>query len=107
MLLWLLRLAFIGFVASMISDTVSNSLRVIKTYRQVNDTKVSYSTHPVHYQELARSTMLTNPTAEAAKEVIRQDGVLGLFGRGLPTRILSNGLQGLLFSILWKLFLDL
>lgn len=40
--LWLLRLAFIGFVASVISDSVSNSLRVIKTYRQVNDTKVSY-----------------------------------------------------------------
>lgn len=39
---WLLRLAFIGFVASVVSDTVSNSLRVIKTYRQVNDTKVSY-----------------------------------------------------------------
>lgn len=43
LLLWLLRLAFIGFVASIISDTVSNSLRVIKTYRQVNDTQVSYS----------------------------------------------------------------
>ncbi len=40
--LWLLRLAFIGFVASLISDSVSNSLRVVKTYRQVNDTKVSY-----------------------------------------------------------------
>lgn len=36
-----------------------------------------------------------------------QDGISGLFGRGLKTRILANGLQGLLFSILWKLFLDL
>lgn len=36
-----------------------------------------------------------------------EDGLLGLFGRGLKTRILCNGLQGLLFSILWKLFLDL
>ncbi|KAG0650840.1 hypothetical protein D0Z07_2282 [Hyphodiscus hymeniophilus] len=84
---WLLRLAFIGFVASMVSDTISNSLRVVKTYRQVNDSKVSY--------------------AEAARLVILEDGVLGLFGRGLKTRILCNGLQGLLFSILWKLFLDL
>lgn len=42
--LWLLRAAFIGFCASVVSDTISNSLRVIKTYRQVNDTKVSYST---------------------------------------------------------------
>ncbi|TID26374.1 mitochondrial carrier [Venturia nashicola] len=86
-LTWLLRLAFIGFMASIVSDSVSNSLRVVKTYRQVNDTKVGY--------------------VEAAKLVIIEDGLLGLFGRGLKTRILCNGLQGLLFSILWKLFLDL
>jgi hypothetical protein len=86
-IVWLLRLAFIGFVASVVSDSISNSLRVVKTYRQANDTKVGY--------------------AEAARLVILEDGVLGLFGRGLTTRILCNGLQGLLFSILWKLFLDL
>jgi hypothetical protein len=44
---------------------------------------------------------------EAARRVIAVDGVLGFFGRGLPTRILANGLQGLMFSILWKSFLDL
>ncbi|KAK1996341.1 mitochondrial carrier [Colletotrichum falcatum] len=85
--LWLLRLAFIGFCASIISDSVSNSLRVVKTYRQVNDTKVSYS--------------------KAAKLVIQRDGFVGFLGRGLKTRILANGLQGIIFSILWKLFLDL
>ncbi|KUJ08750.1 mitochondrial carrier [Mollisia scopiformis] len=87
LIVWLLRLAFIGFVASIVSDSVSNSLRVLKTYRQVNDSKVSYS--------------------EAARLVILEDGITGLLGRGLKTRILCNGLQGLLFSILWKLFLDL
>jgi hypothetical protein len=85
--LWLLRAAFIGFCASVVSDTISNSLRVVKTYRQVNDTKISYT--------------------QAAKEVIRKDGRLGLFGRGLKTRIVANGLQGILFSILWKLFLKI
>lgn len=45
--------------------------------------------------------------AEAARLVVLQDGILGLFGRGLKTRIIANGLQGILFSILWKLFLDL
>ncbi|KAF6811932.1 mitochondrial carrier protein [Colletotrichum musicola] len=85
--LWLLRLAFIGFCASVVSDSVSNSLRVVKTYRQVNDTQVSYS--------------------KAAKLVIQRDGFLGFLGRGLKTRILANGLQGIMFSILWKLFLDL
>ncbi|KAF8849350.1 mitochondrial carrier [Acephala macrosclerotiorum] len=86
-IVWLLRLAFVGFCASVISDSVSNSLRVVKTYRQANDVKVSYT--------------------EAARLVVLQDGIVGLFGRGLKTRILCNGLQGLLFSILWKLFLDL
>ncbi|KAF5345049.1 hypothetical protein D9758_010440 [Tetrapyrgos nigripes] len=83
----LLRQAFIGFVASVISDTVSNSLRVLKTYRQVNETKIGYW--------------------DAARVVIRDDGWKGLFGRGLKTRIIANGLQGLMFSVLWKLFMDL
>lgn len=42
LIVWLARLAFVGFCASVVSDSVSNSLRVVKTYRQVNDTKVSY-----------------------------------------------------------------
>lgn len=44
---WLLRLAFIGFCASIVSDSISNSLRVVKTYRQVNDTKISYCMSPI------------------------------------------------------------
>ncbi|CAL1702563.1 unnamed protein product [Somion occarium] len=81
------RQAFIGFCASVISDTISNSLRVVKTYRQVNETRIGYF--------------------EAAEAVIATDGLKGLFGRGLKTRILANGLQGLMFSVLWKLFLDI
>jgi len=44
---------------------------------------------------------------DAAKAVVATDGWIGLFGRGLVTRIIANGLQGMMFSILWKLFLDL
>lgn len=83
----ILRQAFIGFVASVISDTVSNSLRVVKTYRQVNETRISYF--------------------DAARAVIATDGVRGLLGRGLKTRIIANGAQGLMFSILWKLFMNM
>ena len=83
----LVRRAFIGFVASIFSDTVSNSLRVVKTYRQVNETRIGYT--------------------DAARAVIATDGVMGLLGRGLKTRILANGLQGLMFSVLWNFFLDL
>jgi len=83
----LTRRALIGFVASVVSDTISNSLRVVKTYRQVNDVRIGY--------------------ASAARAVIVADGWQGLFGRGLKTRILANGLQGLTFSILWRFFLDM
>ncbi|KAJ7688996.1 mitochondrial carrier [Mycena rosella] len=83
----LLRRAFIGFCASVTSDTVSNSLRVVKTYRQVNETRIGYF--------------------DAARAVIATDGVIGLFGRGLKTRILANGLQGIMFSVLWRFFEDL
>lgn len=83
----LARQAFIGFAASVISDTISNSLRVVKTYRQVHEKNVGYWT--------------------AARDIVASDGVLALFGRGLATRLLTNGLQGLLFSVLWKFFGDL
>lgn len=77
------RSAFIGFCASAISDTCSNSIRVIKVYKQANTEAVSYP--------------------EALRRVLKEDGVAGLMGRGLQTKIVANGLQGLMFSVLWKL----
>jgi hypothetical protein len=38
--------------------------------------------------------------------VIAKDGVSGLFFRGLVTKIISNGFQGILFSVLWRLGQD-
>lgn len=80
------RNAGIGFCSSAVSDTVSNSIRVLKTYRQTSEVKVSY--------------------AEAARTIINAEGLGGLFGRGLQTRIIANGMQGMMFSILWKYFED-
>ncbi len=40
------------------------------------------------------------------QEVIKKDGITGLFGRGLKTKILSNGLQGLMFTVLWRMGQD-
>ncbi len=74
--------AFIGFAASAVSDSCSNSIRVLKTYRQTHSEKVSYPA--------------------AVKQIVEKDGIVSLFGRGLKTKIISNGLQGALFSILWK-----
>jgi hypothetical protein len=79
-----LRNAFIGFVSSIVSDTVSNSFRVIKTTKQTFPESISYT--------------------EAVKTVVAKDGVVGLFGRGLKIRLVTNGVQGLVFSVLWKHF---
>ena len=80
------RSAAIGFSSSIVSDTVSNSVRVIKT------TKQSYH-KPITYLDVT-------------KQIIREDGLFSLAGRGLKTRIISNGLQGMMFSVLWKLFMN-
>ena len=44
---------------------------------------------------------------DAARAVIAVDGWLGLFGRGLVTKWIANGLQGIMFSVLWQFFMDL
>ena len=64
--------------------------------------------HTVVHQSLSTFYLFTDLfLAEAARAVVAEEGVIGLLGRGLKTRILANGLQGIIFSILWKLFLDL
>ena len=49
-------------------------------------------------------TRVSNPIryVDAAKEIVQVDGWKGLFGRGLSTRLLTNGLQGMFFSVIWK-----
>ena len=39
---------------------------------------------------------------KTVKSIIKKDGILGLFGRGLQTRIITNGIQGMLFTVCWK-----
>lgn len=76
------RNAVIGFASAAVSDTCSNSLRVLKTTRQTSMVPVSYM--------------------DSAKSIIAAEGYAGLFGRGLGTRILANGIQGAMFTIMWK-----
>ncbi|CAN0327121.1 unnamed protein product, partial [Ectocarpus sp. 8 AP-2014] len=85
----LLRNAGIGLASSVSSDVCSNSIRVLKTTKQAAaayDSKVTYR--------------------GAAALVIENDGLLGLFGRGLSTRILANGLQSMLFTVVWRYLHD-
>lgn len=76
------RNAAIGFVCSAVSDTCSNALRVMKVYRQASTETISYM--------------------EVGRRVIEKEGVMGLLGRGLKTKIIANGMQGIMFSVLWK-----
>ena len=77
-----LRNGFIGFNAAVISDCFSNSFRVIKTTRQTYENNITYK--------------------NVVKEIISKDGITGLLGRGLKTRIITNGMQGILFTVTWK-----
>lgn len=71
-----------GVCSSTVSDCCSNSIRVIKTTRQTSETNISYQ--------------------EVLRLIIEKDGVLGLFGRGLKTRLTVNALQGMVFAVCWK-----
>ena len=50
--------------------------------------------------------MVRTHAHNTALQVIREDGLVGLFGRGLRTRILANAMQGMMFSVLWKMLED-
>jgi hypothetical protein len=79
----LARNAVIGMCASFVSDCVSNSLRVVKTIKQTSgDANLGY--------------------IGAVKGVIKTDGLAGLFGRGLKTRLITNIAQSMVFSVAWK-----
>lgn len=80
----ILRSAGIGLVSTVVSDCVSNSIRVIKTTKQTAEKVVTYR--------------------EVINEVIAKDGVSGLFLRGLKTKLMTNVIQGVTFSVLWKYF---
>lgn len=80
----LFRNATIGFTSSIVSDFFSNGVRVIKTIKQ-HDT--SYSS----YTQLVKCHLQHNNATQ-------------LMFRGLETRIITNCVQSILFTILWKWF---
>ena len=84
----LLRNAGIGLIASIVSDTTVNSIRVVKTTKQAMGSR-----HDVGYVEIVRT-------------VLAADGWKGLFGRGLRTRIGANALQSIIFTIIWRAFAE-
>ena len=80
----LMRNAFIGFVSTCISDTISNSIRVLKTSKQTDEGKKGYK--------------------DIFEDIKKKGGIKEIFIRGLSTRLLTNGIQGLMFNVMWKYF---
>ena len=80
----LIRTAWIGLTASIVSDTVVNAARVVKTTKQAVGSK-----HDLSY-------------GDAIRMVVAADGWKGLFGRGLRTRIFANSLQSIVFTVIWR-----
>lgn len=82
----IMKNAFTGLTASMVTDMTTNSLQVVKTIRQTQTEKIGYG--------------------EVVRSIVKKDGISGLFGRGLKTRLMSNGIQGMMFSVIWKFLIQ-
>jgi hypothetical protein len=78
----LARSAAIGFVASLASDVAANPLRVLKAAVQTAPGELSYG--------------------GALAGVVAQGGVGALLTRGLGAKLCVNALQGVVFSVLWR-----
>lgn len=85
-LMRLVRNAGIGLCAGIVSDCVSNSIRVLKTVVQTSDTPLTYM--------------------QAALLVMEQDGPMGLLLRGLSVKIISNGISSIMFTVLWRYLME-
>ena len=68
------------------------------------DSLYSNSRHNNLYTTLNTTTTstTTNSYTNIIGKIIHESGLIGLFTRGLLARLISNGLQSILFTILWK-----
>lgn len=79
--LW--RSAGSGFAASVVSDVFANPARVLKAQVVTASGALSYGM--------------------ALRGVLSDGGVVALLSRGLGAKLIANALQGLVFSVLWRL----
>jgi hypothetical protein len=93
-----LRGACIGFIASLVSDCISNVLKVIKTVKQSTSTESFDVLKEEKYSKSKRMSYIA-----VIRKIIEEGGYRALFGRGLSTRLLANAVQSVLFTVIWKL----
>ena len=75
----------IGFCSSFASDICINGFKVMKTTKQTTHNNSTYK------------TIIT--------EILKKEGFLGIY-RGFKTKIIINGVNGMVFSVCWKLIRD-
>lgn len=75
----ILRSGFLGLTSSVTTDVLSNHLKIVKTMKQT--TNLNYN--------------------QIINEIIKKNGVQGLFLRGLSTKLMTNSLYGITFSLLY------
>ena len=122
----LVRRAIIGVCSSCVSDVVSNSIRVVKTKKQararfaMRDARLSRGAileaapTPCCARTLPADAPIPAALPQTAKEaltymatvmaIIEEDGPQGLFLRGLGTKLITNAVSAMLFTVLWKFF---
>lgn len=113
----LIRSAFLGLSASCAAGIVSNSFKVIQTTQQTALLKAD--DHPLSLGDKTVDAEGSETRAEAGENlrdkksisvgealtlVIQEDGIKGLLGRGLKSKLLLDAIQGTLFSVLWRYF---
>ena len=116
--LQLFRNAMIGLSASVVSDISTNWIRVIKTTKQVTS---RVDGEPMSYREVLTIVLAqggdqhfdakkrrTLPSSSAVDYAPFLNGraVRSLLFRGLGTRILANGAQSMVFTVVWRYLLE-
>ena len=81
----LLKQAAIGFTSSFASDIFINGFKVMKTTKQTTQPDTTYKT--------------------IVTDILKKEGFSGIY-RGFKTKIIINGINGMVFSVCWKLIRD-
>jgi len=95
------RNAVTGFVSSIVSDTVANFMRVVKTTKQALAARgddEEYGSTGISAARVVKKVTYT----ETIGVILAADGWRGLFGRGLKTRIFANAIQSIVFTVIWR-----
>ena len=132
-----LRSACIGFSSSLVSDVVSNPIRVVKTTKQSTAATIAVRSlqddvgspetwlsrlrrRRPNRRRLRPSSSLRDDADDDTKtkdllanssylgiilDIARTDGPTAFFVRGLSTRIVTNGLQSIVFTVIWRFLL--